>query len=63
MRFGRRNIQNKVYYCFRRLTSVRNSAEYKDWSYFINRLLEVSEGDIISFNLSGISQNENDLRS
>ena len=32
----------------------------KDWLYFINRLLEVSAGDITLLNLSGINQNEND---
>ena len=34
----------------------------KDWPYFINRLLEVSEGDITLLNLSRISQNENDAK-
>ena len=29
----------------------------KDWPYFINRLVEVSEGDITWLNLHGISQN------
>ena len=34
----------------------------KDWTYFINRLLEASEGDITSINLGRIiSQNENDV--
>ena len=33
----------------------------KDWPYFINRLVEVSEGDITWLNLHGISQNENDV--
>ena len=34
----------------------------KDWPYFINRLLEVSEGDITLLNLSRISQDENDAK-
>ena len=33
----------------------------KDWPYFINCLLELSEGDITLLNLNGISQNENDV--
>ena len=32
----------------------------KNWPYFINRLLEVSDGDIPSFNLINLSRNEND---
>lgn len=34
----------------------------KDWLYFINQLLEVSEVDTNSLNLSRISQNENDVK-
>ena len=34
----------------------------KDWPYFIKCFLKVSEGDITSFNLSGISQSENDIK-
>ena len=37
------------------------SLQSKDWSYFISHLLEVSDGDISSLNLSGISQNQNDI--
>ena len=37
------------------------SLQSKDWSYFMNRLLDVSSGDIYSLNLSGISQNQNDI--
>ena len=33
----------------------------KDWPHFINRLLEVSNGHISLLNLSGISQNPNDV--
>ena len=32
----------------------------KDWPYFINRLLEVSDGDISSLNLINLSQHQND---
>ena len=37
------------------------SLQSKDWSYFINHLLEVSSDDIFSPSLSGISQNQNDI--
>ena len=37
------------------------SLQSKDWSYFINRLLEVFNSDISSLNLSGISQKQNDI--
>ena len=33
----------------------------KDWPYFINRLLEISGGEITSFNSNRISQNGNDV--
>ena len=33
----------------------------KDWPYFINRLLEISGGEINSFNSNRISQNGNDV--
>ena len=37
------------------------SLQSKDWSYFINLLLEDSNGDISSLNLSSVSQNQNDI--
>ena len=40
---------------------VLEALRSKDWPYFINRLFEVSEGDITSLNFSGISQNEDDI--
>ena len=61
MRFGRRSIQI-------RHTIVSDdehaleTLQSKDWSYFINGLLEVSKDDFTSLNLGGfISQNENDV--
>ena len=46
-------MQSKTYNCFRRSTGSRNLRS-KDWSYFINRLLEVYSGDffISSLNLN-----------
>ena len=40
---------------------VLECLQSKDGSYFINRLLEVYNGAILSLNLSGISQNQNDI--
>ena len=33
----------------------------RHWPYFINRLLEVSDGSISSFSLAGIGQNQNNI--
>ena len=61
----RRDLGEKAYKIRRTIVSddqhVLQTLHSKDWPYFNNRLLEVSEGDITLFNLSGISQNENDI--
>ena len=37
------------------------NSQSKDWPYFINRLLEVSNDDIASLNLLGIGQSQNNI--
>ena len=54
----------RMYYvCF--IILFQHALEFlqsKDWTYFINHLLEASKGDITSINLGRIiSQNENDV--
>ena len=61
----RRDLGEKAYKIRHTIVSddqhVLEILQSKDWPYFINQLLEVSNDDISSLNLSGISQNQNDI--
>ena len=59
----RRNLGEEAYKIRHTIVSdiqhALETLQSKDWTYFINRSLEVSEGDITFLILSGTSQNKN----
>ena len=61
---SRRDFGEKVYKIRHAIISVDLQAieklQSQNWPYFINRLLEVSDGDISSLNLINLTQNQND---
>lgn len=60
VQFERRRLQNKTYYRLGR-SICPGSFKSRDWPYFINRLLELSKGDITSLNLSGVDNKQNNF--
>ena len=62
---ARHNLDEEPYKIRHTIVSDNQHAlenlQRKDWSYFINHLLEVSNGDISSLILVGISQNQNNM--
>ena len=62
---ARRNLGEEPYKIRHTIVSDNQHAlenlQRKDWSYFINHLLEVSNGDISSLILVGIGQNQNNM--